>query len=258
MNLRTVTWNIGGAKLLKQGEDPRLMASYTVDGIGVIARQIAAFNPDIITIQEAHGDHNDNQIALVAKELGYEHFFYDAVSDSHLDSTYKLGNGLISRFPISDVRIGRFLNPGLNFELEGRNAFTHDKGYGSCIVSVGNAEIYVTSLHLIPFSSVGLGFDSDIAQQILASVSAGLKDERANHYRLIQGDFNIHSDRVRKYLEELFNSDGLDEVALDQYTTPKERMYDHVLYRGLHLAGLKVDSNVLTDHYPVVCDFEVE
>ena len=258
MDLRTVTWNIGGGKLLKDGEDPGLMASYTVDGIDVIARQIAETNPDIATIQEAHGDDGDNQIAQIAKELGYEHFFYDAITDSHIDSTYKLGNGLISRFPISDVQTGRFLNPELNFELEGRKAFTHDKGYGSCTVRIGDIAIYATSLHLIPFRSVGLDFDSDTALQILASVSAELKDKQSSDYRLIQGDFNINSDTVRAYLQDLFGTDKLAEVVLDQPTTPKERMYDHVLYRGLRLRSFSVDSDVLTDHYPVICDFEIE
>jgi endonuclease/exonuclease/phosphatase family metal-dependent hydrolase len=258
MNLRTVTWNIGGGKLLKEGEDPGLMASYTVDGIDVIAAQIAALNPDIVTIQEAHGDDDDNQIAQIAKQLGYKYFIYDAITDSHIDSTYKLGNGLISRFPISDVETGRFLNPELNFELEGRKAFTHDKGYISCKVKIGDTAIYATSLHLIPFRIVGIDFDSDIARQILASVSAEIKDEESNEYRLIQGDFNINSDTVRTYLEELFSTDRLDEVELDQPTTPKERMYDHALYRGLKLGKFSVDSDVLTDHYPVICDFEIE
>ncbi len=258
MNLRTITWNIGGGKLLKQGEDPGLMSSYSVDGIDVIAGQIAATNPDIVAIQEAHGNDSDNQIAQIAKELGYEHFFYDAITDSHIDPTYKLGNGLISRFPISNLHTGRFLNPELSFELEGREAFTHDKGYGSCMVKIGGTAIYTTTLHLIPFRSVGLEFDSETAQQILASVSAEVKDEEENEYRLIQGDFNISSDSVRPYLDDLFSAGKLDEVVLDQPTTPKERMYDHVLYRGLKLGGFTINSDVLTDHYPVICDFEVE
>jgi endonuclease/exonuclease/phosphatase family metal-dependent hydrolase len=258
MNLRTVTWNIGGGKLLKNGEDPGQMASYTVDGMDVIARQIAETNPDIVTIQEAHGDDDDNQVAQIAKELGYEHFFYDAITDSHIDSTYKLGNGLISRFPISDVQTGRFLNPELDFDFEGRKTVTHDKGYGSCKVLIGDIVIYATSLHLISLRIIGLDFDSDTAQQILASVSAELKDEQANEYRLIQGDFNINSNTVRAYLEDLFGTDKLDEVVLNQPTTPVERMYDHVLYRGLRLGSFSVDSGVLTDHYPVICDFEIE
>lgn len=256
MNLRTLTWNIGGGKLLRSGEDPELMASYTVHGIDAIANRVRESNADVITIQEAHGNDGDNQIAQIARVLGYEHYFYDATSDSHIDPAYKLGNGLISRFPITGVQTGRFHNPQLTFEIEGRTAFTHDKGYGSCMIHMGNIVIYATSLHLIPFRSVGLEFDSEEAQQILTSVSTELKSREEVAYRLIQGDFNINSETVRAYFEDLFASENLNEISLDMPTTPKDRKYDHVLFNGLKLGQVSVDSAVDTDHYPVICDFE--
>lgn len=253
--LRTLTWNIGGGKLLEDGKDSGLMSSYNVDGIEEIAGQVKVHSPDIITIQEAHGDDSDNQVAKIARELGYDYHFYDAISDSHIDGAYKLGNGLISKFPISNVQIGRFLNPEIHFELEGRKAFTHDKGYGSCDIKIGDIAVHATSLHLIPFRSVGLEFDSAIAQSILASIRSELSGTHI--YQLIQGDFNIHAQTVRAYLEGLFNDNVLDEIELYKPTTPKSRMYDHVLYRGLKLKKFIVDSNVKTDHYPIICDFEL-
>jgi endonuclease/exonuclease/phosphatase family metal-dependent hydrolase len=253
--LKTLTWNIGGGKLLAEGEDPGLMSSYNVDAIEEIASQVKAHNPDIVTIQEAHGDDNDNQVAQIARKLGYTHYFYDPISDSHIDSTYKLGNGLISRFPISDIKKGRFLNPKIHFELEGRKAFTHDKGYGSCNIKIEAKIVYATTLHLIPFRSVGLEFDTAAAQNILKSIEGELSGD--HKYELIQGDFNIHSPVVRSYLPSLFDNNLLDEVELNEPTTPKGRMYDHVLYKGFRLKTSVVDSSVKTDHYPVICNFEV-
>lgn len=254
--LRTLTWNIGGGKLLEKGKDSGLMSSYNVDGIDEIASQIKAHSPDIVTIQEAHGDNNDNQIAQIARELGYAYYFYDATSDSHIDGAYKLGNGLISRFPISNIQTGRFLNPKIHFEIEGREAFTHDKGYVSCDITIDDVTIHATSLHLIPFRSVGLEFDSATAQSILKSVESELSG--SHNYVLIQGDFNIHSQTVKSYLEGLFNSNALGEIELNEPTTPKGRMYDHILYRGLKSKKFIVDSSVKTDHYPVICDLEFE
>ncbi len=253
--LRTLTWNIGGGKLLEEGKDSGLMSSYNVDGITEIAGQVKGYSPDIITIQEAHGSKNDNQVAQIARELGYTHYFYDAISDSHIDSDYRLGNGLISRYPISNTHIGRFLNPEIHFELEGRKAFTHDKGYGSCDVDIDGVLVHVTSLHLIPFRSVGLEFDSETTKNILSSVEAELRS--SHDYELIQGDFNIHSPTVRNYIKHLFDSNLLDEIELNKPTTPKGRMYDHVLYGGLRFNTFVVDSSVKTDHYPVICDFSL-
>lgn len=255
MIVKTMTWNIGGGKLLEDGKDPGLMSSYNVDGVGLIAEQVNSHKPDIITIQEAHGNHAINQIKQIANELGYAYYFYDAISDSHIDTDFKLGNGLISKFPISNVQKGRFLNPEIYFELEGRKAYTHDKGYGSCDIVIYDKIIHAVSLHLIPFRSVGLDFESNLAQDILRSVGSELVD--THELQLIQGDFNIHSPTVREYIQSLFDDNGLSELILNEPTTPKGRMYDHVLYRGLKLDEVKVDSSVKTDHYPVICTFEL-
>ena len=53
MRIKTVTWNIGGGKHLKDGDDPLLMASYSIAAIAEIAEWLKSENPDIITIQEA-------------------------------------------------------------------------------------------------------------------------------------------------------------------------------------------------------------
>ncbi len=66
MQLKTLTWNIGGGKLLKAGEDPGLMASYSVDGLDSIVRKIRDTDPDIITLQEVEGDETNNQIDNIA------------------------------------------------------------------------------------------------------------------------------------------------------------------------------------------------
>lgn len=96
MKLKTVTWNIGGGRLLENGEDPTKMASYSVDGIESIAKWLGETSPDIVAVQEAHGDEDGNQIQYIAKCLGYDYYFYDPISDSHIDASQKLGNGLIS------------------------------------------------------------------------------------------------------------------------------------------------------------------
>ncbi len=74
---------------------------------------------------------------------------------------------------------------------------------------------------------------------------------------LIQGDFNIDSETVGEYLSSLFKKNQLAEITLDKPTTPKNRKYDHVLYTGLKLSDLEIDSTVMTDHYPVICSFEL-
>ena len=83
MRIKTVTWNIGGGKHLKDGDDPLLMASYSIDAI-----------------------------AEIAKLIGYDFSFFDATSSSHIDEGKVLGNGVISRYPIEDHRTIQRPGPG--------------------------------------------------------------------------------------------------------------------------------------------------
>lgn len=73
---------------------------------------------------------------------------------------------------------------------------------------------------------------------------------------LLQGDFNMDGVRLAEFLPDLFVG-GLEELSLDQPTTPKGRRYDHVVYRGLKLKEVRIIDTALTDHYPVCTTFEV-
>ena len=252
MKIKTVTWNIGGGKHLKDGDDPLLMASYSIDAIAEIAEWLKSGNPDIITIQEAQGDDNTNQIEEIAKLIGYDFSFFDATSSSHIDEGKVLGNGVISRYPIEDHRTGLFLNPNIETTLQGRHAVSHDKGYGTCTVGIADQNISVTTLHLLPFRAFGVELDSEMGKTILNSIETAIvpSEQKA----LIQGDFNIDSEQLAPILPTLLTA-NMDEILLNEPTTPAGRRYDHMFYKGLVLENMKVDPSVKTDHYPVTCEF---
>lgn len=254
MRLTTVTWNIGGGKHLKDGEDPSLMASYSVDAIHEIAKWLNVVDPDIVALQEAQGDKNINQVEEIAKILGYEYHLFDATSSSHIDSDKTLGNGILSKHPITNHSAGRFLNPNISTTIQGRPATSHDKGYSACDVTVNNLIIRAITLHLLPFRAFEIELDSDAGKAILQSIESALSLTSPNI--LIQGDFNIDSSQLEKVFPTLFTN-GLDEVPLSEATTPSGKRYDHVLYRGISLENMQIDSSVKADHYPVVCKFSI-
>lgn len=255
MELKTLTWNIGGGKLLKPGEDPTLLASYAVEGLDDIVAKLIDIDPDIIALQEVEGSENTNQIAYIAEQLGREHFFYDPTSKSHIDVSQSLGNGIISRYPLLEHRTGFFHNPNLEFDLEGQTVKSHDKGYGQCLIDFKGYKIRTATLHLLPFRRMGIELDTGVAQKIYESIAGELSSD--DEYILYHGDFNIDDSTVSKYLATLFSRSNLSEIVLEWPTTPKDRKYDHVLFRGMLLNGVVIDSSVATDHYPVVCTFQI-
>jgi endonuclease/exonuclease/phosphatase family metal-dependent hydrolase len=256
MELTTLTWNIGGGKLIRDGADPARMASYTEDGLDAVVAFLKSAEPDVITLQETQRKEGYDQAEIIADALGYEHYFHDSTSESHIDADCRLGHCVMSRYPISQHRFGLFDNPNVQVTWEdGGIVTTHDKGFSRCAVSVGGAQVEVTTLHLIPFRVFKIELESPTARGILHDAADKLlpTGDRA----LIQGDFNIDCPEVRPYLGPLFARAGLSEIVIDEPTTPAGRRIDHILYRGLALKSQRVASGVRTDHYPVVATFEV-
>src|ERR1700757_4142375 len=134
---------------------------------------------------------------------------------------YRLPAWPLRDFEIPDLAapLRLFENPKAQVTWEdGSTATTHDKGFSSCVVSIGDTQIEVTTLHLIPFRTFRIELESRTAQDILQDVAGKLMPARDK--ALIQGDFNIDRPEVQPYLRQLFARAGLAEVALDEPTTP--------------------------------------
>ncbi len=254
MKIKTVTWNIGGGKLRKEHSDSGRLDSYTIDGIEEIVEWLADEDIDIITLQETQKNMNSDQVSYIAKKLGYKYFLHDSTSESHIDSNYRLGHAIISRYPISNHQKGFFINPKVKIEWEdGSIATSFDKGYTSCSIKIEDIAVSVTTLHLIPFRRFNIKIDTKLAKSILSNVDDALSCSADKI--LVQGDFNIDDSSLVTYLPRLF-SQGLSEVTQKEPTTPKGRKYDHILYKGMSLLNYRVDSKLLTDHFPIIGEFE--
>jgi Endonuclease/Exonuclease/phosphatase family len=95
MELKTLTWNIGGGKLLQDGADPLRIASYAENGLDAIAGLLESEGPDVIALQETQRKEGYDQVELIASSLGYEHYFHDSTSESHIDTDCRLGHCVI-------------------------------------------------------------------------------------------------------------------------------------------------------------------
>lgn len=239
---------------MADGADPTLISSYSVDGLQDINNLIKTESPDIITLNEAHKDVTYDQVKDIAEHLGYDYFVHDSTSPSHIDTSMQLGHGIISRYPIISHKTELFSNPNLSVEWEdGSIASSFDKGFTTCEIDVNGEVIAITTLHLVPFRRFNVAPGTHTFTKVLEDVSQSI-NTRAERW-IIQGDFNIDSPTLREYFPSLFIN--LEEVTQGVPTTPKNRKYDHVLYRGLKYLSQKVDNTVLTDHYPVMTEFEV-
>ena len=254
MKLKTITWNIGGGKLLVKGSDYSRLDSYSIDGLDDIIKWLKQENADLITLQETQKNKNIDQVQKIATELGFN-YIHDSMSDSHIDEGFQLGNAILSHYQIKNHKTGFFYNPKVITKWEdGSIATSFDKGFSTCEIEVGIRKVKIISTHLIPFRRFKINLESDIAKKILEDVQT--KINNFSEITILQGDFNIDNQSIEKYLPKLFEN-GLEEVIQNEPTTPKGRKYDHILYRGMTLRGTRVNSTARTDHFPVIAEFEI-
>jgi endonuclease/exonuclease/phosphatase family metal-dependent hydrolase len=253
MRIKTLTWNIGGGKLLDEGSDPTRLASYSKDGLHEIIELLKVENPDVITLQETQKNDTNDQVQTIADALGYS-YIHDSTSQSHIDTDSQLGHAILTRYEITDHTRGFFTNPEVEIEWEdGSTATSFDKGYSTCTLDVKGRPLTVTTLHLIPFKRFEIDIPSEQSKTILQDVEAKITGDHSPW--LIQGDFNIDSNLLKEYLPRLFDV-HTQEILLQEPTTPKDRKYDHIICRSGNILEHRVISNVLTDHYPVVAEIE--
>lgn len=252
--LKTVQWNIGGGKIRDAASESGEQALYCIDGLDYIVSQLAAISPDIITLQEIHGDSKLNQAEYIASKLGLDYLVSDFYADSHVEEGQKLGQAIISRFPISEHSFQFFYNPGYRVERQnGSTMVSHDKGLTTCSIETKGRYIEVKTLHLIPFRPFNIEPQSDSAKKVLEDVEDKLQSTSSS--LLVQGDFNLDFSSLAEVLPRTLQE--AEELFQDVPTTPKGRKYDHVLYRGIELLDNEVDSSALTDHYPLRMTFNL-
>lgn len=253
MIIKTLQWNIGGGKI--RNTDAPAEGPYDVDGVDHIVELLKKHNPDIITLQETHADNKIIQAEIIAKEIGLPYSTNDVYDKSHIEDGQGLGQAIISRFPISEHNFKLFFNP--HFETPGPNGgiwISHDKGVSKCNVDLGEVKIQVATLHLIPFRVFGINPLEEKFRNLRDNI-AELSSPSSNTF-LLQGDFNLDDSSLKSFLPTLFEK-GVSEVLLNDPTTPKGRKYDHVVYDGLKNIRSEVLSDVLTDHFPVLSEFEI-
>ncbi len=252
---KTVQWNIGGGKVFQEGAGPTLRESYVDDGLDYIIDFLRAQKPDLISLQETHANDIYCQPQRIAEALGYQSWVNDEWADSHLEDGMRLGQAVVSRYPIQAHSFEWFANPQLLVTWsEGMSGITHDKGVTRCSITLENGkDILVQTLHTIPFRHTGLGEMSEQLQRVREEMARKLLTKENG---IIQADFNINALSLRPFFPRLF-ADGFEEVVQTKPTNVRGRYYDHVLYSGLRVISSVVIDNVLTDHYPVITTFEI-
>lgn len=256
MKIKTIQWNIGGGKIRKKTSDPQLVDSYKEEGLAYIIKILKAHNPDIITLQETHSNGSYNQAQKIAKALGLNYFYNDVYDKSHLEEEMGLGQAIISKFPLTNHKFTFFHNPKFTKKQESGVIWTtHNKGATTVKAKIDKYSLQLITLHLIPFRKFDISLDDAKLKKVKQSIIDNISINNSNGY-LLQGDFNVDNSSLTSFLPSFVKK--VKEVILDSPTTPKGRKYDHIIYRSIDYIKSDILSNTLTDHYPIISEFEVK
>lgn len=255
MTIRTVQWNIGGAHIRTAEDDPVKSESYVHEDISYVIKYLKNCSADIITLQETHADNLGSQATTISEQLGLPYFVNDAYDKSHIDTSQKLCQSIISRFPIEQHTFSLLYNPRYRRVMKtGIEWVSHDKGLSTAVVNLGESKMTIQTLHLIPFHIFDADLESEEGKKMRESIEILIAKEGKPY--LLQGDFNYAD--VNELLPSIFSGE-LHELAKGAPTTPKNKIYDHVFFRGMKENSMPIiDIDVLTDHYPMIASFKLD
>lgn len=200
-------------------------------------------NLDILSLSEVHLEDKttSKMVEDIASRLGMEHHASLALSDSHLDTSKKLGMAIISRYPI--VGQEEFTIPSPKIEVDKPNGdhwIMMDKGGQRAYLDVDGAEIALTNFSYFPFHHFNRRVDepefAPLRQQLLEVLATNPKSAPA----IITGDFNSRGLNVHRAFPELFMGDALRQ-AVDVPTTVigyDTEQLDHILYQPSHFTAV--------------------
>jgi endonuclease/exonuclease/phosphatase family metal-dependent hydrolase len=244
MEITIATWNIGGGKPLKNIESFSYKdEDYLDEDVAYFGSKLKELNPDIICLQETHIGSNKS----LAKELGEVAGDYSltevALSESHIDGRYRLGNAILSKNKPLEENFHYFPYPSFPLaRRDGGVTVIHEKGCQVLKFEFGN----VANLHMQPLAFLGTKYDSPNGVIYAKEVEQTLEQNLTNPIVLC-GDFNyIKSEEL---YSDLLNKLSLKSVLPDEPTRPDNKKTDYIFVSPEFTL---VDSGIVktnSDHY---------
>ncbi len=204
---------------------------------------IAKSGADICGLNEVRGDGADDgytdQTGIIGSNIGFYRYFGEAVK---IDQVNPYGNAILSRYPFKSAETVLIPNDDMYHETR-------------CVIKsifeIDGKDICILICHM------GL---NDHERQTAVEMIRRILDE-TDIPVILMGDFNAEPNE--EILRPLFNrlndtdkkSESSDHFTFASYE-PKKKI-DYILYRGLKCVKSTVLKEIVSDHFPIIAEFEV-
>lgn len=204
---------------------------------------IKKYAPDLCGLNEVRGrgwlKGYANQTKRLADGLGYYGYFGKAVT---LDFGNPFGNAVVSRYPFKSVETVIVPDPPKT-----------EKGYYEtrCVIKAVVEFDGQDVMFLITHMGLMLGERLNAVETVCRIL------DETHMPAVLMGDFNITPDgeELKPIYERMTDTDMTGE-----YTFPSDKpikKIDYIFYRGLECKSVVTVKDVISDHLPIIADFEL-
>lgn len=251
--VRVATWNIGGGIL---GDSHQTSGKEYLEYHADLLR---LHQPDIVCLQECHHSENSqtNQVSRLAETLNYQYSKSTPISPSHLDPDAELALGIMTSYPIRNIKYTRFRNPCLTATgPKGQQWTLFDKGYCSYEVELAEETIAITNAHCFPLHYFSATATEDRFKDIWNDLGSHLKESENSRPTLAAIDLNF------PFIKNVLSDEIIGPRYINAFdatpTTPKGIQQDYILYsRQFRLLTTHIIPT-RSDHHLCICDFSFE
>lgn len=216
--------------------------------IDLFVNTIKNINPDICGLNEVRGegplDGYTDQTNALGDGLGYNRYFAKAID---VEGTSPYGNAFVTRYPIKSAETVAVPDPIFKYEI--------GKYESRCIlkavVDANGTDLLVLVCHM----GLALGERKNAVKEICKIVDS------TDMPLILMGDFNAlpDSEELKPLFERLNDTDALAAQS-GKFTFPSYKpniKIDYIFYKNLKCISVETLEKVVSDHYPIVAEFEV-
>ena len=222
--------------------------------IGLFIDKIKGFDVDICGLNEVRGegplkDYSD-QTNIIADGLGYNRYFGEAIK---VKGTSPYGNAIISKIPFKFVETVRIPDPEKSNEInrDGEPVHYESRIIIRAVFEENGKEFCALVTHM------GLALSE---RKNAVETLCRLIDETEMPV-ILMGDFNSTPDDevLLPLFERLEDTDKLSSKpdASTYASYDPSIKIDYILYRGLKCSGAETVEEIISDHFPITAEFEL-
>lgn len=216
--------------------------------LDLFANFIKKLDPDVCALNEVRGKGNwegyTDQIGTLTEKTGYNGFFGEAIK---VVGTNPYGNAFLTKYPVKSAEVVHIP------DSDDRSEDVHyeHRCAVKAILDVCGQDVMLLVCHI--------GLAKSEARNAV-SVLCDIVDSN-DLPCILMGDFNHTKDSgiLDPLFERLNDCDDMTEkkgVFTFPSYSPREKI-DYILYRGMKCTDCCVIEEIVSDHFPIVAEFEI-